>query len=284
MRSIHVTEYPKVLEHSKPLGHLVKNLSRLVHSVSIWTLLLNGTGYPNHLVHTLYKAGLVSQQSPIVMDSRSSKRLRKDSTVEKGSSMELNTVLSTEMIDRDGDVLVHSGNRKLLVSSKVLGLASPVFYTMLNSDFREGNSGRSSQHPLKLPLPDDDPDALAGLFHAWHFSALGDQLHQSIDRQLEIVILADKYNCALSIQALGKCWLLIARSEIYKAPELWQLCTIAFLLNLADEFSIFTASLIKLLSAEDLETVELHEMLPYTVRGTSISYYIISMYTYKLTL
>ena len=175
----------------------------------------------------------------------------------------------TEVVDQDGDVLVQTGNRDILVSSKILGLASPVFSAMLNSVFKEGQVSRSSQHPLNLPLPDDDPDALAGLFRAWHFSAQRDQLFPSIDTQLEMAVLADKYDCAISIQITGKYWLLTARDEIHNAATLWKLATVAFLLNLADGFSNFTATLIKSLSAQDLKMLKLHETLPYTLRGSS---------------
>ena len=80
-------------------------------------------------------------------------------------------VIDRGIIDDDGDVLVQTSSKELLVSSKILALASPVFKAMFSSKFLEGSTIRSVQNPLKLPLPYDNPDALAVLFHTLHFSS-----------------------------------------------------------------------------------------------------------------
>ena len=95
-------------------------------------------------------------------------------------------VIDREIIDDDGDVLVQTSSKELLVSSKILALASPVFKAMFNSKFREGSTVRSVQNPLQLPLPDDEPDALAVLFHALHFSSKRTSLKLGADLQLHV--------------------------------------------------------------------------------------------------
>ena len=43
-------------------------------------------------------------------------------------------------IDPNGDLILEVGDRSLLVSSKVLSIASPVFRTMLGPNFKEGEN------------------------------------------------------------------------------------------------------------------------------------------------
>jgi hypothetical protein len=62
------------------------------------------------------------------------------------SSQPITAKGKTVMIDPDGDVLLQVGSSEpkahLLVSSKVLSLASPVFAVMLSPQFKEGISLR----------------------------------------------------------------------------------------------------------------------------------------------
>lgn len=112
--------------------------------------------------------------------------------------------IEREVLDEDGDVLIKSGFKEFLVSSKILTLASPVFKAMFRSGFIEGTTVRSAEHPLELPLSDDNPDALTVLLHILHFSPSRKCLKSDVDLQLELAQLSKKYDCIASISAEGK--------------------------------------------------------------------------------
>jgi hypothetical protein len=67
------------------------------------------------------------------------------------------------MIDPDGDVLLQVGSSEpkahLLVFSKVLSLASPVFAVMLSPRFK-GGIGLRLGNSCEIPLPEDDLEAM----------------------------------------------------------------------------------------------------------------------------
>jgi len=53
-------------------------------------------------------------------------------------------VIDREIIDESGDILIQTSSKELLISSKILALASPVFKAMLNSKFLEGITADAS--------------------------------------------------------------------------------------------------------------------------------------------
>ena len=180
-----------------------------------------------------------------------------------------NQVIDREIIDDDGDVLVQTGSKELLVSSKILALASPVFKAMFNSKFLEGSTIRSTQNPLELPLPDDDPDALAVLFHTLHFSSKQKFLRLGADLQLHVAQLSDKYDCTASISGESGRWLRSLSEGDHDTSILWTSSTIAFLMGHMDEFSNFTAKLALKLTAAELDHTAPNSALPETFKGMS---------------
>ena len=174
-----------------------------------------------------------------------------------------------EIIDEDGDVLVQSGSKELLVSSKILALASPVFKAMFNSKFLEGSTIRNTQCPLQLPLPEDDPDALAVLFHILHFSSKRKFLTLEVDLQLELVKLSDKYDCTTSISGESGRWLRFLSENNQEPSSLWKSSTVAFLMGHAVEFANFTARLALILTAAELDDAIPTSTLPDSLKGLS---------------
>ena len=185
------------------------------------------------------------------------------------SCLPLNQVIDREVIDEDGDVLIQSSAKEFLVSSKILGLASPVFKAMFNSNFLEGSTFRSVQNPLKLPLPYDDPDALAVLFHTLHFSPKLRSLKLGVDLQLDVAHLSDKYVCTNSIHGESERWLRSVSESDHNTSALWKLSTIAFLMGHIDEFSNLTAKLVWKISAAELDQTTLSSALPDVLKGMS---------------
>ena len=179
-------------------------------------------------------------------------------------------VFDREVIDEDGDVLVQTSTKEFLISSKVLSLASPVFKAMFNSKFLEGSTIRSAQNPLELSLLDDNPNALAVLFHNLHFSSEWKSLKLGVDLLLDVAQLSDKYDCTTSIAAESGRWLNSLRESDHRPLSVvWKLSTIAFLMGHINEFSRLTLDLVYNLSAAELDHTTLNSHLPENLKGMS---------------
>jgi hypothetical protein len=113
-------------------------------------------------------------------------------------------------IDSNGDVLfIVSCDKltaRLLVSSKVLSLASPVFAAMFSPRFKEGSS-LNSDCPSEVPLPEADPEAMTLLCNCLHFRT--DHIPRNVEFSLlkALALLCDKYNVAKAISAWNILWL-----------------------------------------------------------------------------
>ncbi|KAK5653078.1 hypothetical protein OQA88_9365 [Cercophora sp. LCS_1] len=124
--------------------------------------------------------------------------------------------------DNDGGEKTHTEpgsdeSRKpisLVVSSKILCLASPVFKVMLTGNFREArefrnlNASKEGQtEPYTIELPEDNPLGMTNLLHLLHFNF--DKIPETIAvKEIEyIAILCDKYQCAHILQYCGRVWI-----------------------------------------------------------------------------
>ena len=181
-----------------------------------------------------------------------------DSSQHSEESIDRETV-HREILDEDGDILIKAASLELLVSSKILTLASPVFKAMLGYRFKEGSTARSAEHPLELPLPDDNPEALALLCHTLHFSVRPESMKPDIAMQFELAFVADKYDCIASIHAFSEQWLRAVSEKNCGSSVLWEASAIAFMLGHAGEFARFAARLASSLSAAQLDsTIPIH--------------------------
>ena len=178
-----------------------------------------------------------------------------------------NKILDHKIIDDDGDVLVQSGPKSFLVSSKVLMLASPVFKAMFSRGFLEGSTSRSPQHPLELPLPSDAPDALEIIFHVQHFTSGRVFPQLKLDLHLEVAQLADKYDCVHSVRGESLRWLSSLTEKDYTPLTLSKLCPLSLLMEHSPEFEKFTAILAKTLSVSAIEDHAMLSALPDFLRG-----------------
>lgn len=119
--------------------------------------------------------------------------------------------VSTVEYDPSGDVTFElscpDGKVHLLVSSKVLSLASPVFAAMLNSQFKEGLSNRAVSRGSPIPLPDEDGPAFIVFCAAIHYRT--DEVPRKLDLKCleNLATICDKYRCTSALAPWSARWL-----------------------------------------------------------------------------
>jgi hypothetical protein len=180
-------------------------------------------------------------------------------------------------IDRDGDVTLKlsKGSKSLddeetsiLVSSKVLALASRVFSAMLGPRFLEGQ--RSASGTLApIPLPDDDADAVTTLCHILHFNhyALPDKPELELFKNL--ALLCDKYDCVTPLKFVAEHWLLLWKDATLPM-EIQTLLFISYVFDRPERFSIMSMRIIREFSGglSHLDILEQFDIIPEAVLST----------------
>jgi hypothetical protein len=153
-------------------------------------------------------------------------------------------------VDPNGDVILElsspDGKKNLLVSSRVLSLASPVFRAMFASRFKEGLSNHSiPECPHVIHLPEDDAEAFTILCNVLHFRV------DEIPRQPDLICLqnianiCDKYDCCSALAAQCTVWL-YTWIESQSSPVDWKgLLFVAYVLDASDPFSRISWEILK---------------------------------------
>ncbi|RSM06191.1 hypothetical protein CEP52_005869 [Fusarium oligoseptatum] len=114
--------------------------------------------------------------------------------------------------EEEKEVTIQLEDRELLVSSKILSNASPVFQAMLDGRFLEGvqlsNSKASpDREPYRLLLPDDDYTAMLLLCRVLHFKFKGIPDQPRSNLLLALAGVCDKYQCTQTLKYCGALWL-----------------------------------------------------------------------------
>jgi hypothetical protein len=133
--------------------------------------------------------------------------------------------------------------RELIVSSKVLSLASPVFRVMIGGKFKEGvelAEKTASSETYDLPLPEDDAEATIVLCKILHFN-IKDVPEKPTTVCLEkLAYLCDKYQCINAMKYCGglwlRNWLLVCDKEDPSIDDLCRLLIFAYVVDLPYEF------------------------------------------------
>lgn len=121
------------------------------------------------------------------------------------SALPANEICDISRPDPDGDTVFKLQDQDngtttyFRVSSKVLRLASPVFVSMFNPYFREGQALLHGQCPV-IELEDDDPQLIGLVLNVLHYRAGGEDYVTNAERLARLAIHCDKYDC---IKALG---------------------------------------------------------------------------------
>ncbi|KAF7945758.1 uncharacterized protein EAE97_004796 [Botrytis byssoidea] len=93
----------------------------------------------------------------------------------------------------------------ILVSSKHMCLASPVFKAMLQGEFKQSVTLKT-MGKLEVPLPDDNPTAMKILINIIHGRMSMVPLKIALELFCQIAILVDKYQCREIVQLLPPVW------------------------------------------------------------------------------
>ncbi|KAI9761881.1 MAG: hypothetical protein M1840_001534 [Geoglossum simile] len=151
-------------------------------------------------------------------------------------------------IDPKGDVVFEVGTNdlraQLLVSSKVLGLASPVFMAMFKRGFQEGeNLFSGSLHPVHLP--DDDPETVTILCNILHLRHRQIPRVVTLETLTKMAVICDKYDCKDAVTSWSIIWLQ-SWADCTGIDELERLLFITYGLDIPDMFTRISRSLVTL--------------------------------------
>lgn len=149
-------------------------------------------------------------------------------------------------IDPEGDVILEVGKSKtgLLVASKVLSLASPVFEAMFKPHFKEGIQKRVRlKKPLTIPLPEDDAEAFLLFCNVIHYRS--HQIHEEPSPLClgNLALICDKYQCASPMVAYGALWLKRYLRDVSQ-DDLCRLLFLAYVLDLPDRFEAISREIL----------------------------------------
>jgi hypothetical protein len=133
--------------------------------------------------------------------------------------------------------------RELIVSSKVLSLASPVFRVMIGGKFKESvelAEKKASSETCDLPLPEDDAEATIIFCRILHFNVNGVPEKPTTVLLEKLAYLCDKYQCISAMKYCGglwlRNWLLVCDNEDPSIDDLCRLLIFAYVIDLPYEY------------------------------------------------
>lgn len=154
---------------------------------------------------------------------------------------------TAEVLSKRGDVILHIGEaprveRKLLVSSVLLGHVSPVFAAMFDGRFAEGQA-LTPTAPRVVPLPQDDAEATTIICKIIHTQVADLSLAITPTQLADIAVVCHKYDCVDAVKAWGIIWI-AALIRDTSAAGYEKLLFATYLLDLAPEFKSVSRSFI----------------------------------------
>ncbi len=162
----------------------------------------------------------------------------------------------------------------MLVSSKHLMLASPVFKAMLqHNNFKEGDTLRSSGQ-VKVPLPDDDPTSLKILLDIVHGRVRAVPRQVTLKIMTELSVLVDKYQMLEVVELYVEVWMNTLKTSVpmFFTADLLAWLSISWVFGLADIFT--QISRIAMRGSTDLFGAhESHLPIPQPVFGKFQQFY-----------
>jgi hypothetical protein len=138
-----------------------------------------------------------------------------DKESESGDDLDKEIVKKESEPDDCLDKKIVERERRMLVSSKHLMLASSVFVSMLQGNFKEGQALRSKGF-LELPLPEDDPVAFTVILYIIHGRSRQVPREVNLELLTHISILVDKYQLQEVVAVYSENWIKQLEPEVPK--------------------------------------------------------------------
>lgn len=181
--------------------------------------------------------------------------------------------LDVEELDYLGDVvlIVEDESRniaKFLVSSKVLGLASPVFAALFSQKFTEGGRIIEGNRP-EITLRDDDPAVMRHILGILHYKDPGDEINAKMLAAL--AIHCDKYTCTGPLKPWIKNWF-TSVGPANSADDYGLLLLAAHFFRMPESFASVSSKAQRDLTPDVLLTWEVHEHLDLLPHGVISAY------------
>ena len=153
--------------------------------------------------------------------------------------------VKTYEVDPKGDLYLEHKDARLLVSSKALSLASPVFSTMLNSRFREGMANHQGIDKPTISLTNDDEESMriiCGVIHH-NFDMVPNKI--TVYCLLDLAKLGDKYDCMAALRGyVTMCLYGIDFVEGVRREEVDGYLLVAYLFDILEAFNLASIALI----------------------------------------
>lgn len=180
--------------------------------------------------------------------------------------------------DPDGDlkfILEQPGgeNLALLVSSKIMSLASPVFKAMLGPHFKEGKKRMNPDEPREVVLKEDDPEAIKWICWKLHH-------RHGLDMVIEmgaihgIAIVIHKYDLAGGLQDQAA---LVIQKHLNSTARYDTLAELIFCCIMFEDSCSFhdvthkmVLTTLGLKRGELRQAIERHQYLPEDMLGASL--------------
>ena len=118
-------------------------------------------------------------------------------------SASLLAITASTQPDPDGDIILRVGHENnsssILVSSKILFLASPVFKAMLSANYAEGQGSSSVSNPRPVMLPEDDPEIMLLICQKLHFHSAEKSAACDLNLLSRLALVCDKYDLSRAL-------------------------------------------------------------------------------------
>lgn len=153
-------------------------------------------------------------------------------------------------------------------SSKHLMLASSVFKTMLSQNFMESSVLRSVG-TLRLPLPDDNPDALLILLYIIHGQTKETPFAVDLYVLTQIAILVDKYRLYMAVGILSRIWIgnLSVETSKSSTEDMRRWILISWVFQYPNEFTIATRIAVRQCGSRIDECGDIDLPIPSSIVG-----------------
>ena len=146
-------------------------------------------------------------------------------------------------VDPKGDVILeltlHGGMKRLLVSSKILSMVSPVFAAMFSSQFKEGLHNTTPGIVPTVSLPEDDAITFEIICNVVHFRHKYVSVDLPCEQLINIAVTVDKYELREAVYTYSVLWLVSAIKRCTDQPlVIWsQLLFVCYVLDTPAEFA-----------------------------------------------